>query len=146
VQAGGRDVGWVGALHPTVGAAWEIPQMIVAAELDLSSLLDTPVHLPRYEPLSRTFGSTRDAAMLVARTTHWEAVESALARLRNPLLQRWELFDVYTGDGIAGDAMSLAVRFYYAKTDTSLTDEQVDRAHARTLLQLETEVGAQFRT
>jgi phenylalanyl-tRNA synthetase beta chain len=146
VLHGDLDIGWVGALHPSVGRAWDIEGPLLAFEIHVGALLDCAPGEPTYDRLSKTLEASRDAAFVVERSASWSAFETALARLQNPLLRSWELFDVYEGDRLPAHQKSLAIRFRYGKRDETLTDAQIDKAHGRTVRHIESELGATLRS
>jgi phenylalanyl-tRNA synthetase beta chain len=62
-----------------------------------------------------------------------------------PLLEHAELVDRYVGDQLAEGQCSQAFRLRYRDPDRTLTDEDVERAHAAVQAALEKQLGAQLR-
>jgi phenylalanyl-tRNA synthetase beta chain len=71
-------------------------------------------------------------------------VQSIIARHR--LVERVELFDLYTGDNVPPGAKSLAFRVYFQASDRTLTNEEVDRSLQGLLAALEREAQASLRS
>ena len=65
--------------------------------------------------------------------------------LRHRLVQRAELFDLYSGDNLAPGTKSLAFHLHLQAADRTLTNEEVTRSLDGLLMTLEREVGASLR-
>ena len=61
------------------------------------------------------------------------------------LLRSAVLFDVYTGKGIPEGKKNLAYALTYQSSERTLTDQEVERAHAEIVKALETAFGAELR-
>ncbi len=81
--------------------------------------------------------------MVVSSDVPADRIEQILSRPR--LVQRVELFDLYTGENLAEGTKSLAFHIYLQSMDHTLTTEEVDRAVQGILHNLEREVGATLR-
>lgn len=145
IFCGGRAVGWVGTLHPELCARFGLESSVHAFELDWSAVLAVPQSSYRFERIPRTPGSRRDVALLIAETHDYAAVRAACEDLRDDLLGRVALFDVYRGQGVATGYRSLALRFEYRDRSGSLTDGAVDVAHSRLVGELCDKLGATIR-
>ena len=62
-----------------------------------------------------------------------------------PLLEQAELVDRYVGEQLASGQCSQAFRLRYRDAKRTLTDEEVDLAHAGIQTALENQFGAQLR-
>ncbi len=125
----GRDVGFIGELHPRWLQKYELPQAPVLFEVDAVALQQRP--LPKYEEISKFPGATRDLALVVKQTVaaqdlldafHAEIAANASGRI----VQAIVLFDEYRGAGLEADEKSLAFRFSLQDTQTTLQDDQVE--------------------
>lgn len=131
VVCDGSPVGWLATVHPDVAQRWDIEAPVHAFELDLSAMLEVGALNRRFARIARHPGSRRDLAVVVDRAQPHARVAEVLSTLKEPLLESVELFDVYTGTGIAPDHKSVALALVYRDAEASLTDEQVDAAHQR---------------
>ena len=61
------------------------------------------------------------------------------------LLESVEIFDVYTGEGIAADKKSVALSLRYRDKERTLTDEEVNRAHEELVKMVLPPLNAQMR-
>ena len=96
-------------------------------ELDLDALLPAlPESDRQYSFISRYPAATRDLALVLPFHVSAAAVQAIIARHR--LVERAELFDLYTGGNVPAGAKSLAFRVYFQAPDRTLTNAEVDRS------------------
>ena len=141
----GTSYGCVGELHPRVAAAFELPRGVLAFELDLAALVAGARLVPRYGGIPRFPAVLRDLAVVVG-----EGVQAAqvIAAVRaEPLVEDAMLFDVYTGAPIPAGKKNLALALRYRAAERTLTDAEVDDAHARIVerLRREASIRAELR-
>lgn len=144
IVLGGRDIGWVGELHPRWQQAYDLPGVAVAFEIDAEALRD--VGLPQLEDVSRFPPVTRDIALLVSETLPHEDILGALEAARTALVREVRLFDVYRGKGVPEGQKSLAFRVVMQDTAKTLTDEDADTAMSRLVSAATERFGAKLRT
>ncbi|MCX7848522.1 MAG: phenylalanine--tRNA ligase subunit beta, partial [bacterium] len=141
----GKELGWVGELHPRVVREWDISGPVAVAELDVEVIAEVRVSEKRYVRLPRFPAATRDVAIVVpARVSHAE-VMGVIRRCGGPLLRDVTIFDRYQGEQIPAGCVSMAYHIEYRSEERTLTDEEVDMAHAALVAALEAELGAQVR-
>jgi phenylalanyl-tRNA synthetase beta chain len=146
---GEQQVGMMGELYPQVVKAFEIraerEQPVLAAELDLETILK---HVPAtydYEPLSPFPPVREDLALVVNVATPAAEVEAALRQAGGRLLKDVILFDVYQGDRLPEGKKSLAYHLVFQAPDKTLNDKEVSRQRQRILRLLEQQLGARLR-
>jgi phenylalanyl-tRNA synthetase beta chain len=127
--ADGSSYGCLGELHPRVASSFELPRGVLAFELDVSALLRAAHLSPRYESIPRFPAVLRDLAVVVEERVQAARVLSAVRA--EPLLEDAMLFDVYTGAPIPAGKKNLALALRYRAAGRTLTDAEVDAAHAR---------------
>lgn len=125
----GREIGFIGELHPRWLQKYELPQAPVLFEVDAVALQQRP--LPRYEEISKFPGATRDLALVVKQTVAAQDLLDAFnaeiaANPAGRIVQAIVLFDEYRGAGLETDEKSLAFRFSLQDTQTTLQDDQVE--------------------
>ena len=143
-----RQIGILGELHPAVLESFDLKHRPAALfELYLDELL--PLAQPAaqstrsFRPLTRFPAAIRDIALLVAAAVPAGRIQDLLTRHR--LVERAELFDLYTGDNLPPGTRSLAFRVYFQSPERTLTAEEVNQAQQRLLRHLEQETGAVLR-
>ena len=136
-------IGWIGELHPRWQKKYELPEPLVAFEVDAEPLLRLP--LPRYRELSRFPPVRRDLAVTVDEAAPVQAILDGLLRAKPAIVHAVRVFDVYRGKGIENGKKGLAFRVLLQDTQKTLTDAEVDAAIAGLRKVLEQEYGAKLR-
>ena len=145
IKIGNISLGVMGEVHPTVRDRFDLnPYPVALVELDLDALSEVAQWKQRrFKTLSRYPAATRDLALLVPAAVPEGRVQDIIARHR--LVERVELFDIYSGDNIPNDARSLAFHVYFQSQERTLTADEVNRSLQGLLRTLEREVGASMR-
>jgi phenylalanyl-tRNA synthetase beta chain len=141
----GAPVGILGELHPAVQQAFELPAPVFVAELGLDRLLDLPGAVAQHRRLARFPGVQRDLAVVVSTDVPAADVSRAIEAIEVSWLRRASLFDVYEGAQVGPGRKSLAYGLLYQADDRTLTDAEVNRAHAEVVERLRRELGAEVR-
>jgi phenylalanyl-tRNA synthetase beta chain len=135
----------MGELHPDVQKAFDLPAPVFVAEVSLDAIEAMPSHSIQYRPLARYPGVQRDLAVVVSINVPAEEVSRGIETIRPPWLRRVALFDVYEGAQVGPGRKSLAYGLLYQADDRTLTDVEVNRAHAEVVERLRAELGAEVR-
>jgi phenylalanyl-tRNA synthetase beta chain len=144
VRVDGRDVGWIGQLHPRLQQALGLDVDVVAFEVDLSAVQARA--LPRAQALSRFPSVRRDLAFVVADATAWAALEGSVRTAAGPSLRDLVLFDVYRGKGVETGFKSVAMGLILQEKTRTLTDRDVDAVVGDVVAALQREHGATIRS
>lgn len=143
IVVAGREVGWIGELHPRWQQAYELTRATMLCEIAAEAL--TRVPLPGYREVSRLPGVRRDIAVVVADSVPVGALLSVLRSGLPPIVEQVEVFDVYRGKGVENGKRSLAFRVLMQDTQKTLTDAEADDVMALARSLLEREFDAQLR-
>ena len=145
VQVGGRAAGWIGEIHPQVGAHWDFTDAVAAFEIDFATALDA-VAQEGYRDVTSFPEVREDLAVIVPETvTAAEVVSTALAAGK-PLLSAAEVFDVYRdAERIGAGNVSLALRLAFRAPDRTLTDEEVAGRRRRIVTALAEQLQGRVR-
>jgi len=145
VVVGGLIVGVVGKLHPNMKKAYDVNDTFVF-ELDLTTLLETESTGINYQPVSKYPGIAFDIALLVAENLPVAALTTTINQAGGDLLTSVEVFDIYTGVGVADGMKSVAINLQYQDPTRTLTDEDVNPVHEKVLRDLELVHEAKLRS
>ena len=143
VVVDGQEAGWIGELHPALRQRYEIPEAVVAFEVDIDSIAKRP--MPAYEAFSKYPFVRRDIAIEVADDIPVQTLLTSLNKGRSSIVKDVALFDLYRGKGIDSGKKGLAFRVLLQDTQKTLTDAGVDWAVAGLREILEREHGAKLR-
>lgn len=138
-KAGNRVIGWIAQVHPARCRAADARHPVYVAELSLSALRQG-TGAAKFEEMPKFPAISRDVAMEVAADLPHAKVAAFFAGVKEPLLVKTEVFDVFsdkTGTKIAKDRKSLAYSLTYRASDRTLETAEVDAIHGRVLQALE---------
>ena len=131
VSVDGVVLGLCGCVSVAGAEAFELEATAYVAELDFEALGRAARFAGRYEPLPVYPGTRRDVALIVDEATPYEAVRRAIELVPEPILRGYRLFDLYRGEQVGAGRKSLALAFEYRSDTGTLTDREVEKAHAR---------------
>jgi phenylalanyl-tRNA synthetase beta chain len=138
----GRQLGYVGELHPSVTAG--IGGRLVAFEIDVDPLLEAS-RVTRAQPLPRYPSVERDLAVVVDDTVAAGQLHATIKETGSDLLEHVRAFDEYHGAQVTEGRKSIAFTLTFRSPERTLTDAEVDRAMSEIRLGLEKRHGARFR-
>jgi len=146
VTLGGKlPLGELGQLLPTLAKKYDLRDAVFLAEFNLDLLIARRNPAKSFKPLPQFPSSRRDVAMLVPEATTHETVLAAVKSAKAANLETVELFDVFRGKGVPDGQKSLAYAFTYRAADKTLTDADVNAAHAKVLETLKVQLTAELR-
>ena len=144
VKANNTPAAVFGEVHPTVAAAYGIDCRVYVAEIKLDILLGINKRKTIYKPLPKFPAVERDFAMLCDADLPVGALEKAITKGAGRLLERIELFDVYSGSQIPKGKKSVAYSVWLRSADSTLTDKEIETVSASIIKNLEAS-GAELR-
>jgi phenylalanyl-tRNA synthetase beta chain len=139
-------IGWIGTVSAQLQTAFELRHSVAIAELDLSKLAGISNAPARYRDLPAYPEVVRDVAMVVDDGVSWGDIESFAATwaLHEPLRDKAEsvrFLSVFRGKQTGAGKKSVAFSLVYRLPDRTLTDVEVNAAHAK----FQTELLAKFK-
>ena len=138
-------IGFGGQLSADKSSA---PGPVLIAEVNADRFLDRGASAKKFRELDRYPAITRDIAMIVPeKLTHTEILR-VIQDASEPLLETVELFDLFNtkeGADPIGSGKSLAYRLTYRSKNRTLTNEEVNAAHAKIRERLKRELGVTLR-
>jgi phenylalanyl-tRNA synthetase beta chain len=145
IKLDGNLIGVAGELHPMEAARLEFNRTCALFELDFAALANYRRPPRTIQPPPRFPAVRRDLAIVLDHQTPAAEVLGAVARANQPWLESAEIFDVYTGEGVAADKKSVALSMRYRSPERTLTDEEVNRAHQELVATVLPQLNAQMR-
>jgi phenylalanyl-tRNA synthetase beta chain len=140
----GRQLGYIGELHPSVLAASKIEGRVVAFEIDVEPVLEVS-RIPRAQPLPRFPSVDRDLAVVVEEHVAAGALLASIKESAGDLLEAARAFDEYRGTQVPEGHKSIAFTLTFRSPERTLTDAEVDRVMSEIKKGLEKRHGARFR-
>lgn len=87
----------------------------------------------------------RDLAIVVPATLTYDAVETAINKVKLSKLRDTRLFDVFESDKLGKDKKSLAINFTFLDDEKTLTDKEIDGMMSKLVQSFEKELSAEIR-
>ncbi|MGN8276651.1 phenylalanine--tRNA ligase subunit beta [Pseudomonas sp. SMN5] len=143
IERDGREVGYVGAIHPELSKTLGLDRPVFVFELVLADVAQGK--MPKFQELSRFPEVRRDLALLADRDVASSAVLAVIRENAGEWLTDLRLFDVYQGKGIDPHRKSLAVGLTWQHPSRTLNDDEVNTATQNILTSLETRLNATLR-
>ncbi|MBV9194090.1 MAG: phenylalanine--tRNA ligase subunit beta [Solirubrobacterales bacterium] len=139
-----RPVGWVGEIHPSVAAEWDLRDTVAAFEVDLDAVPEPVTAL--YEDVTSFPEVREDLAVVVPAHVSARQLTDTVRRAGAPLLAGVDVFDVYRDPARLGEAnVSLALRLVFRAPDRTLTDEEVAGRRERIVQAVAEELDGRIR-
>jgi phenylalanyl-tRNA synthetase beta chain len=138
-------IGSLGEIAGRIRDFYEIKQDAYGAEIDLALLFEKQPRPFAYVPVPKFPAVVRDVSLLVPRAVPYQELKKAMDKLSLPILEGFELIDMYAGESVPEDESSLTVRLVYRHPQRTLLTEEVDKAEQQVLNQLRRAFGAHLR-
>jgi phenylalanyl-tRNA synthetase beta chain len=140
----GRQLGYLGELHPTVAAGLKVEGRLVAFEIDVEPVLANS-RTPLAQPLPRFPAIERDLAVVVEEHVAAGLLLAAIKESAGDLLESARAFDEYHGAQVPEGQKSIAFTLTFRSPERTLTDAEVDKVMTEIKLTLEKRHQAGFR-
>ena len=135
----------VRALDPLTTRRLDLRDPVFVAELDLAPVLAAAGREKRFVQLPKQPAVERDVALVVDEQVQHGDILAALEAQRINILECVELFDIFRGNPIPTGKKSLAYALTYRAAERTLTDAEVNAAHAQLKRQLQQDVRCEIR-
>ncbi|MEO8745641.1 MAG: phenylalanine--tRNA ligase subunit beta [Candidatus Dormiibacterota bacterium] len=140
----GRQLGYLGELHPTVGSSTKVEGRLVAFEIDIEPVIEAS-RAPRAQPLPRFPAVERDLAVVVEEHVAAGSLLAAIREAGGDLLEMARAFDEYHGSQVQEGFKSIAFTLTFRSPERTLTDAEVDTVMTEMRLALERRHSARVR-
>lgn len=124
----GKEVAYLGEVHPVVQKNFEIGERVYIAAIDLKTVLSFPVYTAKYQGVPKFPAITRDISLSMKKDVTAGEVEEIIRKKGGNILESYELFDVYEGSQLIKGYKSLAYKIVFRAKDRTLTDEEAVKA------------------
>ncbi|MBI4313930.1 MAG: phenylalanine--tRNA ligase subunit beta, partial [Candidatus Omnitrophica bacterium] len=140
-------VAWIGITDSRF-TAFEIPSNVevVLAEVGWQACWAAPASPAMLVSLPKVAPVTRDIAVVLDEAVPYSEIASCIRLAGGSLVQKVHLFDQYRGSQVPSGKKSLAYTVTYAAGDRTLTDDEVNQAHASIVEALRGQFAATLRS
>ncbi|QQK07523.1 phenylalanine--tRNA ligase subunit beta [Miniphocaeibacter halophilus] len=142
----GEVLGQIGEISYEVAENYNIGSRVYIAEIDLS-IVGKYVNLEKtYKPIIKYPSIERDIAIVVDRNLETAKIENVIEGSGKGLVQKIDLFDIYTGEHVDSNKKSLAYRIVFQSPERTLKEKEVNIIVEDILNELEKGFGAKLRS
>ena len=148
VLSGSDVIGFFGQLASVHAATTGAVASVFVAEIEIRSGMMAAAGAKSFREIEKFPAITRDIAMIVPEELSHGKIMATIAEVREPLLARVELFDVFGGKEAAGfgaGKKSLAYTLTYRDKTRTLTNDEITVVHAKVRERLQRELGVELR-
>lgn len=125
IKINGMPAGWIGMLHPRLTDALDLHHDVLLFEINLAALIGH--EQPRYKAISKYPQIRRDLSFLVDADVSVMQIEAVVrATINENWLKSFDVFDVYTGEGVPEGKKSLAVAMTLQDESRTLVDAEIN--------------------
>ncbi len=124
----GKQIGYMGEVHPEVLDNYEIGEKAYIAVLDMPEIITRANFDVKYQGLAKFPSVNRDISMVMKKEILAGQVEEAIRKNAGKYLESYHLFDIYEGSQIKEGYKSMAYSVTFRAADHTLTDEEISSA------------------
>lgn len=127
----GRNIGFVGALHPELALVNKLRVPVAVGELDLKALSRGQPRTVKFKSVSKFPAVERDLAFVMPKSMRSQDVASEIKRTAGAILQSVSVFDVFEGGNLEKDQLSVAYRMVYQDPEVTLSEERLTELQSK---------------
>ena len=136
----GKDIGVIGKLHPSI-----CKDDVYVFEINLDKLLVNRTSNIKFKEIPKYLGMQKDVAFVVKNNITNKEIIDVIKKSGGRLLTNIEVFDVYTGDKINNDEVSIAYNLKFEDINKTLTEEEVMTVFNKIITDVENKLNAKVR-
>ena len=129
IQCGRQLVGYIGQVHPETQSYFNIKQPVYVFEVDIRKLFAGVPDALQSAPIPRFPAVARDITLILSKAIESSRIVEMVQEMRDPLVERIMLFDVFEGGHLPPDKKSLSFRMTYRSAVGTLEDEAINVLH-----------------
>ncbi|WP_406242318.1 phenylalanine--tRNA ligase subunit beta [Tissierella carlieri] len=142
----GEEIGILGEIHVDVAENYDIKDRIYVGQLDFNKIVELTNLEVKYKPLPKYPSMLRDLALVVKEDILVGDIQKIISRHGEGLIEKIELFDIYTGNQIPEGMKSVAYSITYRSYDRTLRDDEVNSIQQAIIEDLEKSFDAKLRS
>lgn len=140
----GTVIGYLGEVHPTVAANYNIKDRVYIAVIDMPEIVSRATFDRKYEGIAKFPAATRDISMTVPKEILVGDIEKVFEEKGGKNLESYQLFDIYEGTQIKSGYKSVAYSLTFRAKDRNLEETDIAGAMNKILKALEN-MGIELR-
>ncbi|MDH4217540.1 MAG: phenylalanine--tRNA ligase subunit beta [Candidatus Aminicenantes bacterium] len=136
----GETIGYLGLLKQEILDMYLLKEKVWAVEINLSQLFDKQTQSFQFTPVVKYPSVNRDISFIGDKSVSFEEIRDAVEKLQLPHLEKFSLYDRFSGSTVPGDKVSLSLRFIFRNPERTLHADEVDALQEKIIASL----GARF--
>ncbi len=145
IACGEMLTGICGLVSAEVKKYFELKTTVYYAEIDVSTLLQSSIPLPKYKPLPKFPALERDLCFVMPEDLSSTVITEEINRI-SPLIEDVCPFDLYRGEKLGPGRKSIAFSVRLRSTEKTLSDKEAESICAAIVSTMQTKYGAYLRT
>ncbi len=129
----GKQVAYLGEVHPKTAAAYGTNERLYVAAIDLPSVLPFASFDKKYSGIANFPAATRDISMVVPVRVSAGEIEAVFENKGGAYLESYRLFDIYEGAQVLSGHKSMAYSLVFRAKDRNLAEADISSAMERIL-------------
>lgn len=122
----GEKIGYLGFLKQEILDAYLLKEKVLAAEINLSQLFEKQSQSFQFKPVVRYPSVNRDISFIGDKNVAFEEIKEVIEKLRLPHLEKFSLYDRFSGASVPEDKVSISLRFIFRHPQRTLHTDEVD--------------------
>ena len=146
IQWQGKKVGALGKISPMILAGWDIKQEdVYFGQIDLEGFYKVPAKRREYKPFSEYPAIVRDISIAIKQDVSYSRIKETVFAVDVANLTAVSFKEQYLGEKIPAGQRGLTFSLQFQSLQRTLTEEEVQQAHALICQALVTKLGAMLR-
>ncbi len=145
VLVDGKVFGIFGEVHPSVLENFEMKKKAYVAEILFDELLPLSIDNYIYKELPKYPSVKRDLAFVLDRDVESYSIEKIVKEHSGEILEKYKVFDIYTGKGIEDGKKSLAFSMTFRSKEKTLVDEEINEIVKDIIKDIEDKLKGELR-
>jgi phenylalanyl-tRNA synthetase beta chain len=141
----GRNVGFIGSIHPRWSMGEKVSVPVVIGELDLKALGRGQPRTVKFKAVSKFPSVERDLAFVLPKNMLATEVSNEIKRVSGSLLQSIDIFDVFEGGNLPAGHVSVAYRMIFQDLEGTLNDEKLTSLQTQIVSNVEKKLNVRVR-
>lgn len=141
----GERIGNLGFLSQEILDTFLLKEKVLAAELSLSQLFEKQPQAFQIKPSVKYPSIDRDISFIGDKNIAFGEIKEAMEKLRLPHLEKFRLYDRFSGKSVPDDKVSISLRFVFRHPQRTLHTDEVDVLQKRIIAALKARFSFQLR-
>lgn len=141
----GEKIGCLGAVKQDILETFLLKEEVWAAEVNLNLLFEKQAHAFQYSAVVKYPSVNRDVSFIGDKIVSFEEIREVVEKLNLPFLEKFVLYDRFSGSSIPEGKVSLSFRFIFRHPDRTLQADEVDALQEKIIAALRARFNFQLR-